>query len=71
MLETDQLPDNVQSTKDRKEWKNKSRGKLTPDVQGQTLSSSSNALRQTLKIPPMIAQFVYLWGGWGEGRTNP
>lgn len=54
MLETDQLPDNIHSTRDRKEEKNKSqkkekkkknksRGKLTPDVQRQVLPPSSNA----------------------------
>lgn len=44
MLETDQLPDNTHSTRDRKEGKNKSRGKLTPDLQHQVLSPSSSAL---------------------------
>lgn len=46
MLETDQLPDNMQPTKERKEGKTKSQGKLTHEVHGRTLPSSL----QTLKI---------------------
>lgn len=44
------------STKERKEEKNKSWGKLTPNEHGQTLPPNPNAVMQTLKIPPVIAQ---------------
>lgn len=50
MLETDQLPDNMQPTKERKEGKTKSWGKLTRDVHGWPLPSSSSAVMQTVKI---------------------
>lgn len=68
MLETDQLPDNIHSTGDRKERKNKSRGRLTPDVQHQVLSPSSNEL-----MPEKFHQGLHsLWileeAGVGEER---
>lgn len=68
MLETDQLPDNIHFTRDRKEEKTKSRGKLTPDVQCQVLPPSSKALMPWKFHQRLHSLLILEEAGEGEGE---